>query len=101
MGTKTTRDLLNCSQQDIKSLSEYLERFIQLKAQVSNVSEATIIAATIEGLAIGQCATHFAREPLGTVKELFKVMRQYARSDDDFKHRKAAHNQLRQAAKIP
>ena len=66
-----------------------------------NVPEATVIAATIEGLAIGQCAGHFAREPPATMKELFEVMRQYARLDDDFKRRKAARNQLRQAAKIP
>jgi len=95
------RDLLNCSQQDNESLSEYLERFIQLKAQVPNLPEATIIAAAIEGLAISQCIAHFARELPTTMKELFKVMRQYARSDDDFKRWKAAHNQLREAAKIP
>jgi hypothetical protein len=46
-----------------------------LKAQVPNVPEATIIAAAIEGLAIGQCVAHFAREPLTIVKELFEVMR--------------------------
>ena len=63
--------------------------------------EATIIAATIEGLAIGQCTAHFIRKPPATMKELFEVMRQYARSDDDFKRQKAAHNQLRQVAKIP
>ena len=31
-GTKTTRDRLNCIQQDDESLSEFLERFIQTKA---------------------------------------------------------------------
>lgn len=101
MGAKTTRDLLNCSQQDNEPLSEFLERFIYLKAQVPNVPEATVIAATIEGLAIGQCTTHFIWEPPVTVKELFEVMRQNARSYDDFKCQKAARNQLRQAAKTP
>jgi hypothetical protein len=91
---------LNYSQQDNESLSKFLERFIQLKAQVPNVPEATVIAVAIEGLAIGQCAVHFTREPLTTLKELFEVMRQYARSDDYFKCRKATRNQLRQAAKI-
>ena len=92
---------MNCSQQDNESLSEYLERFIQLKAQVPNLPEATVIAAAIEGLAISQCIAHFARELPTTMKELFKVMRQYARLDDDFKRQKAARNQLRQAGKIP
>jgi hypothetical protein len=36
LGTKTTRDLLNCIQQDDESLSNYLERLIQIKAQVLN-----------------------------------------------------------------
>ena len=62
---------------------------------------ATIIAPTIQGLAIGQCAAHFIRKPPATMKELFEVMRQYARSDDDFKCRMAARNQIIQAAKIP
>jgi len=84
-GAKTTRDLLNCIQQDDESLSKYLERFIQVKAQVPNVPEATIIVATTEGLAVGQCATKLSRKPPEMVKELFEIMGQYARSDDDFK----------------
>lgn len=56
-----------------------------MKAQVPNVPEAMVIAAAIEGLAIGQCASYFARELPSTVKELFGVMKSYARSDDDFK----------------
>jgi hypothetical protein len=50
-----TSDLLNCIQQNNESLSKYLERFIQVKAQVPNVPEAIVIAAAIEGLAVGQC----------------------------------------------
>ena len=49
---KTTRDLLNCIQRDDESLSEFLERFIQTKAQVPNVLEKTVIVAAVEGLAI-------------------------------------------------
>jgi hypothetical protein len=91
---------MNRVQQDNEPLSYYLERFIQLKAQVPNVPEATVIATTIEGLAIGQCAAHFAREPSTTVKELFETTRRYARSDDDCKRRKVARKSLRQAAEI-
>ena len=82
---KTTRDLLNYIQQDDKSLSEFLERFIQTKAQVPNVLEEMVIAAAMEGLPIGQCAAHFARNYPTSIRELFEVMRQYARSDDDLK----------------
>ena len=57
---------------------DYLERLIQIKAQVSNAPKETIIAVVVEGLAIGQCVAHFARNYPTTVKELFEIMRQYA-----------------------
>jgi len=34
-----------------------------------------VIAAAVEGLAIGQCAAHFAKNYPTTVKELFEIMR--------------------------
>ena len=52
-GTKTTRDLLNYIQRDDESLSEFLERFVQTKAQVPNTPEETVIAAAMEGLDTG------------------------------------------------
>ena len=66
-------------------MSNYLERFIQIKAQVPNALEETMIAAAIKRLAIGQCVVHFTRNYPTTVKDLFEIMRQYARSDDDLK----------------
>ena len=52
-GVKTTRDLLNCIQRDNEPLSDYLERFIWIKAQVPNSPDKIVIAAAIDGLAIG------------------------------------------------
>jgi hypothetical protein len=95
---KTTRDLMNCVQQDDEALSNYLKRFIQLKGHALNVPEAVVIAAAIEGLAMGDCVAHFARKPPAIVKELFEVMNRYARSDDDYSRRKAACSPLRQAS---
>ena len=60
-----------------------------------------VIAAAIEGLAIGQSIAHFARNYRATVKELFEIMRQYARSNDNLKKRKATHNLWRQAGRAP
>ena len=57
-------------------MSDYLERPIQIKAKVPNAPEEIVIAAAVEGLAIGQCATHFARNYPTTIKELFKIIRQ-------------------------
>ena len=64
-----------------------MERFIQTKAQVPNVIEETVIVVVVEGLAIGQCVAHFTRNYPTSVRELFEVMRQYVRSDDDLKKR--------------
>jgi len=98
---KTTRDQLNCIQRDDESLSEFLEIFIQTKAQVPNASEETVIAAAVEVLVISQCTSHFARNYPTSVRELFEVMRQYERSDDDLKKQKATQNSWRQADKAP
>ena len=68
---------------------------------MSNALEETVIAAAVEGLAIGQCAAHFARNYPTSVRELFEVMRQYARSDDDLKKQKVATNSWRQEGKAP
>ena len=78
-----------------------MERFIQTQTQMPNAPEETVIAVAVEGLAIGQCAAHFARNYPTSVRELFEVMRQYERSDDDLKKRKATRNSWRQAGKAP
>jgi hypothetical protein len=52
---KTTRDLMNCIQQDDEDLSSS-----SLKGHALNVPEAVVIAAAIEGLAMGDCVAHFA-----------------------------------------
>ena len=75
--------------------------FIHVRAQVPNVLEVTVIAIAIEGLAVGQCTTKLSRKPPTTVKELFEIMGQYARSDDDFKRQKATRSQLGHTLKAP
>jgi hypothetical protein len=82
-------------------LSDYLKRLIQIKAQVPNAPEEMVIAAAVEGLAIGQCVAHFAINYPTTVKELFEIMRQHARFDDDLKKQKATRNLWRKAGRAP
>lgn len=98
---KTTRDLMNCVQQDNEPLSDYIKRFIQVKAQATNVPEAAVIVAAIEGVATGQCASYLACSPPKSVTELFTIMNQYAKSDSDYQRRKATQSLTRQAAKMP
>ena len=63
--------------------------------------EEMVIAVAVEGLAIGQCVAHFIRNYPTSVSELFEVMRQYTRSDDDLKKRKPTQNSWRKAGKAP
>lgn len=80
---------------------DYPKIFIKLKAQEPNILEATVIAAAIEGLDIGQCASHFTRLPLESRGELFGIMNGYAKFHTDYMRRKVAQNTNTQVAKIP
>jgi hypothetical protein len=48
------QDLFSCKQQLKEPLSQYFRRFIQIKAQVSNVPNNVVIIAAIKGLRMGQ-----------------------------------------------
>lgn len=93
---KSTRDLLKIHQPDGEPLSKYLERLIQLRAQVPSASDDVVIAAAIEGLAIGPCASQLTRQEPSTVRELFEEIRKFAKSEDDLHRRKAARNSYKQ-----
>ena len=67
----TITDLFNCKQQLKEPLSQYFKRFIQIKAQIPNVLDDVVIIAEIKGLRVGQCSSHFDREPPSTVSELY------------------------------
>ena len=95
-GTKTTRDLLAFSE-----MNPCLSFWKGAKAQVPNALEETVVAAALEGLAMGQCAAHFTRNYPTSVWELFEVMRQHARLDDDLKKQKVTRNSWRQKGKAP
>ena len=46
----TDIDLFNCKQQIKERLSQYFKRFIQIKAQILNISNEVMIIAAIKGL---------------------------------------------------
>jgi hypothetical protein len=76
-------------------LSQYFKRFIQIKAQIPNIPDEVVIIATIKGLRVGQCAYHLAREKLSTVAELYEVIQNYCKSDDDYRKRIEEENNFR------
>ena len=46
----TTVDLFSCKQQLKEPLSQYFRRFIQIKAQISNIPDDVVIVVVIKGL---------------------------------------------------
>jgi hypothetical protein len=56
------QDLFSCKQQLKEPLSQYFRRFIQIKAQVSNVPNNVVIIAAIKGLRMGQNVLHILLE---------------------------------------
>ena len=75
--------------QDGESLAQYLQKLITIRAQIPNVQDDVVIAAAIEGLDIGQCASYLSREEPKTVNKLFEEIRKFAKSEEDLKRRKA------------
>lgn len=63
--------------------------------------EVVVIAVAMEGLATGQCTARFTREPPTTVSQLFEIMNQYTKSDDDCRRRKVGRYRQKQVAKTP
>jgi hypothetical protein len=53
---------------------------------VPNVPDDVVIIEAIKGLRVGQCTSHFGREPPNTVLERYKVMQKFCKSNTD--HRK-------------
>jgi hypothetical protein len=64
----TIRDLFNFNQQH---KAQYFGRFISIKTQVLNVSNDMAVIAAIKGFRVGQCTSHFTREPPKTNFELY------------------------------
>jgi hypothetical protein len=46
----TNIDLFNCKQQPKEPLSQYYKRLIQIKSQITNISDKVVIIAAIKGL---------------------------------------------------
>ena len=76
-------DLFAVKQAPGESLRAFFKRFAEVKCQVKNINEATVINAATCGLQRGPLAERLARKPVHTVAELFDKMEQYARAEED------------------
>ena len=91
-----TADLYNLKQKDKEPLASYVQRFMQLKSQVPNEDDKSVISAIVNGLTPGQTASHLSREEPRTLEELFSELEKYIKSDEDHRRRVAKRNQSRQ-----
>ena len=83
-------DLFALKQAPGESLRAFFRKFAEVKCQVKNINEATVINAATCGLQRGPLAERLARKPVHTVAELFDKMEQYARAEEDSARRTGA-----------
>jgi hypothetical protein len=72
MELDTEEDFLSCAQQEKETLPNFYQRFIQLKAQVPEVSDNQVIAQAIKALRAGPLHSHLVREQPKTVPKLYE-----------------------------
>lgn len=95
----TSSDLFNCKQVDGETLTSYFRRFIQLKAQSANIPEETMTDACLNGLGPGPCPSHFAKERLRSVHELFFEMEKFCKAVEDHRRRETCSTKLTKKAR--
>jgi hypothetical protein len=89
-------DLFQCKQNQGKTLRDYFQRFVQLKAKAPNVPEDVAIEAAIKGLHIRAFTAHLAQEKPSTIEELYNEFEKYCRSDNNLHRRLEEQNQNKQ-----
>jgi hypothetical protein len=72
MELDTEEDFLSCAQREKETLPNFYQRFIQLKAQVPEVSDNQVIAQAIKALRAGPLHSHLVRGQPKTVPKLYE-----------------------------
>jgi hypothetical protein len=84
----TTEALFQYTQDHDKYLQSYVQRFLQLQAQVPTVPNEIVTKAMIKGLCLGPTTQYFTRKPPQTLEKLLQKMDEYIRAGNDFWQRK-------------
>jgi hypothetical protein len=66
------KDFLSCTQREKETLSDFYQRFLQLKAQALEVSDDQVVAQTIKALRMGPLHSHLFRERPKIVLEVYE-----------------------------
>jgi hypothetical protein len=65
-------DFLSCTQREKETLSDFYQRFLQLKAQALEVFDDQVVAQTIKALRMGPLHSHLFRERPKIVLEVYE-----------------------------
>jgi hypothetical protein len=76
----TKEDFLSCVQKEREPLLNFYQRFLQLKAQAPEVSDAQVIAQAIKALRAGPLHNHLIRERPRIVPELYDQFAKFSKS---------------------
>jgi hypothetical protein len=77
----TEKDFLSCAQREKEKLLNFYQRFLQLKAQTSKVSDDQVIDHAIKALRTGPLHYHLVREQLKIVLELYEQFTKFSKSE--------------------
>jgi hypothetical protein len=75
----TEEDFLSCVQKKIEPLSDFYQRFLQLKSQAPKVSDEQVIAQGIKALRAGPLHSHLVRERPKIVPELYDQFAKFSK----------------------
>jgi hypothetical protein len=77
----TEEDFLSCSQREKETLPNFYWRFLQLKAQVPEVSDDQVIAQAINARRVGPLHSHLVEECPKTVSGLYEQLAKFSKSE--------------------
>jgi Retrotransposon gag protein. len=86
---KTQQHLLGSRQRPGESIREYMRRFSQVRCQVQDITEASVINAASAGLLEGELTRKIANKEPQMLKHLLRIIDGFARGEEDSKRRQA------------
>jgi hypothetical protein len=77
----TEEDFLSCAQREKEMFPNFYRRFLQLKAQATEVSDHEVITQAIKALSTGPLQSHLVIEQPYTVSELYEQFAKFSKSE--------------------
>jgi hypothetical protein len=80
-------DFLSCIQREKETVPNFYRRFLQMKAQASNVSDDQVIVQAMKALRVGPLYSHLVQERPKTVPELYEQFAKFSKSEIQHFHK--------------